>query len=233
MLNDEVGEVDAESTEGQDPSGIDIQEQPAEEEDANVSEDAKTQDQDSEAEEEADKKSSKPEPFHKHPAFQRMTRKNAKLAAQNEALTEQVSEMSNLMKEMIALQKGEEFKPEPKVDNAIPDAQELLDMEMEKLLQAEDLSSDEEQAVIKIAQKYKTDIGDGKAVFLPAKTALQIYRDSLENSGAGKRSVSTKPSSGAAEANVGKGRSQRKPAKSIAEAVWRAKQELAKQSKVI
>lgn len=169
-------------------------------------------------------KSSKPEQFNRHPAFQRLSRKNAKMSATVEAQKGQITELSGMVKEMLALQKGEEFTPEAKVtNNSLPDPQELLDMEMDKLLEKEDLGSEEEAAVIKIAKQYAHEVGEGK-VYLPAATALKIYRDS---SGSAKPSIPTKPSAKASERNVADMKTVKEPAKDVYEAARRAKARLA------
>ncbi|KKN56844.1 hypothetical protein LCGC14_0568260 [marine sediment metagenome] len=195
-----------------------------------VKEDAKIQEEKPKGEEEkpGEKEPSKPEPFHKHPAFQRMTRKNATLNTKVETLSAQNTEMGELMKEMIALQKNEDFKPSAKAEEGLPDPQELLDTEMDTLSSKENLSSEDEAEVIVIAKKYATDLGDGAKAFLPAETAYQILKDR----GTTKETVDTKPSSKAAEGAVTNPGKARTPAKSIGEAVARAKAIVAKNSKL-
>lgn len=172
--------------------------------------------------------SSKNEPFHKHPAFQRMTRKNAKLSTEVQVLREQNQEITESLKELIALQKGEEHKPSVKSEEKLPDPQELLDTEMDQLVSAHDLSAEEEAEVIEIAKKYAIDLGDGVKAFLPAETAYQILKD---RGGGSKETVPTRPSTATTEKNVANPGASGKPAKTIGEAVARAKAAIERQGK--
>ncbi len=225
-----AGDAATKAAAAQDAAGNQPPEKPVEVPPPPVKEDAKIQEEKPKGEDgkPVEKEPSKPEPFHKHPAFQRMTRKNATLGAKVEVQSKQITEMGELMKEMIALQKNEDFKPTVKKEEGLPDAQELLDSEMDTLISKNDLSAEDEAEVIKIAKKYATDLGDGAKAFLPAETAYQILKDKEGT----KETVVTKPSAAATEKNVADPAKTRTPAKSIGEAVMRAKAVLAKQSKL-
>jgi len=228
MAEDAAGVAATDAVVGQDPTEVSSQKQPEQEKSPNLSEENKTPEEKNDGDGKAETKDpEKLDRFDKHPGFQRMVRKNAKLSAEMGALKDQNAEFASLMKEMIALNKGEEYKPEPKAETAIPDAQDLLDNEMETLLQAEALSPQEEAEVVKIAQKYAQDLGEGKKIYLPAITAHEIWKDQQNDA---VPAVSTKPSSGVSEAKVAAPNTDRKPAKNVYEAVTRAKQMLAREN---
>ena len=230
MPEEKAGEATTKVATVQDTEGNQSPEKPVEVTSPPVKEDAKIQEEKPKGAEEKpeEKEPLKPEPFHKHPAFQRMTRKNATLSTKVETLAAQNTEMGELMKEMIALQKNEDFKPTAKVKESLPDPQGLLDSEMDTLTSKHDLSSEEEAEVIKIAKKYATDLGEGAKAFLPAETAYQILKDK----GTAKETVNTKPSAVATEKDVANPNKTRTPAKSIGEAVMRAKAIIARNSKL-
>lgn len=200
----------------------------------NASEGAKTQDakadsSDEEGANEQNKSSDKdkPAPFHKHPRFKRLISRNKRLEETAQTQTEQIGELKNLVQELLALNKNEEYKPEPKESkNSMPNADELLDMEMEDFLDDNDLSESEEIAIIDIAKKYAKKLPNGHEVYLSPDVAFQIYKDQQnlnKETTTSKETVNTKPSSRVSETDTTKENQSRPKAKSIAEAVARAK----------
>lgn len=113
-------------------------------------------------------------PFHKRPEFQRLSRQNRRLSDRVEEQSKQLSEAVELMRQLTALQKGEEYIPQKATDESM-DYDALIDREMEVLSSAEKLSPEEEDAVVQVAKEYAIESKGGK-VPLPLQTALQIYR---------------------------------------------------------
>jgi hypothetical protein len=197
--------------------------------DSNVSEDAKTQDGESESEadkpadeqkSESDDKKDIPQEFHKHPAWRRQQRNNRRLKAQVEQQSKDMSEMANLLKEVVALQKGEDYTPEQGEDT-VPDMAEVLDQEMDNLIdelskEGTNLTSSQEQEIMDIANEYGQDI-DGKQIPLSPKQAYKVYlklsggsKAATDNDGAEEepegteKKVSTRSSKTSGEKDLGK-----------------------------
>lgn len=168
-------------------------------------------------------KDDKLEPFHKHPGWQRMQRKLSKTAAENTVIREQLTEAMEVLKELVAEKRGDEYKPnKANTKISIPDAQELFDSEMENFLESNEISDEEEMAITEIAKKYTYEVAD-KKVYLPPTVAHQIYKDlQKETSSEKEQSVSTKPSSSANERVISGKDSNWKPARNLSEAADRA-----------
>jgi len=103
----------------------------------------------------------KPEPFDKHPAWQRMLRRSTRMEAQNHELRTTLTEALSTLKELAAAQKGEEYKPEPVKKQEEVDFTSYLDNEIEELSSKESLSSEAEAKIVEIAVKYAYTV-DGK-----------------------------------------------------------------------
>lgn len=181
-----------------------------------------------------DPTSDKPEPFHKHPAWQRQIRKNARLSTQLQESNKRNADLAHLIRESIAAQKGEEYKPEAssKDETSSFDPEVVLDDEMEEFSLKANLSIEEENAVMDIARKYGQDLGDGKKVYLPIKTAYAIYKDGKGGQGESVKdapkvdssTVSTKPTnSNVNENKVGDAATRDKQAATMQEARLRAR----------
>lgn len=213
---------------------VSSQEKSAPDESSNLSEEAKTQKDKSESPDEDGAKEKEKSPkeklrFDQHPGWKRRERKMAKQNTQLESQKTQITEMKDLMKEMIAAQKGEEFKPEEKTEDTVPGGDELLDMEMDKLLDETELSPEDEAEVIAISKRFETDLGDGNKVFLSPHIALQFMKELKEASQ--EEDVDTKPSKGVAESAVAKTAGNLPKPRSVEEAFAQAKRIIAASSK--
>lgn len=113
-------------------------------------------------------------PFHKRPEFQRLSRQNRRLADHVESQSKQLAEALEAIKELTALQKGEEYTPKAATPSSV-DYDALIDREMEALSSTENLSPSEEAAVIAIAKEYAIENGEER-IPLPLVNALKIYR---------------------------------------------------------
>ena len=237
MEEEKAGVADTSTAADQKSGQVSTEKNSASVSDSNHSEVAKTQDKETDISKEgkenkdkkpstSEEKSEKQEPFYKHPAFQRMSRKNAKLSTEVGAIKTQNAELVGLVKELMALTKGEEFKPEKVENTEMPDSQELLDIEMDQFTKKTDLSDTEETEIIDIAKKYSYEL-EGNKVYLPVSVAYQIYKDltskTVSSKETEKATVSTKPSPRANEKSVSTQGEGRPPARNLQEAIWRAK----------
>jgi len=230
-LEENAGAAATKAASGQKPGQVSTEKKSAPEDSPNLSEEAKTQEGSTErSKEEGAKeknKTSKEElRFDKHPAWMRRERKLQTQNAKIETQQKQIDDMSELMKEMIALQKGENFTPTKKTEDSAPHGQELLDLEMDRLIEKNDLSSEDEKRVIEFSKKFPTDIGDGKKVFLSPEIALALMKEAEKDKEESDIEVDTKPSKGAAESKVANQKENRPKAKDLAEATARAKRAL-------
>lgn len=216
MPDDNAGESGTKPEAGQKPDEVSTQEKSVQEKDPNVSEDAKTQEKepedpkDEKPKENKDVKKDEQLPFHKHPAWQRMLRKNEKANGLVRRQGEMLTELINTVKEIAAGQKGEEYKPKKTDDFEWDklDFDDVLDSEMEQLVTSlgkedVDLSPGDEEEIVEIAKKYSKEV-EGKKVYLSAPLAYQIWKDLQESKPEDKKKTSTKPSAGGSEKDVGK-----------------------------
>lgn len=113
-------------------------------------------------------------PFHKIPAFQRLARNAKRSEALVNRQSEQIKELTGLVKKMLSVQEGTEYVPEAPAADAV-DYEAMIDSEMSVLSDKEGLTPSEEQAVIEIAMENAIVSGDER-VPLPLENALKIYR---------------------------------------------------------
>lgn len=235
MADQDAGAEDTPTSESQEGSQVSTEKTPDHSEQKETSRQDEEQKSsqggnDDDSKKEKDEKKEKPsDNVFKHPAYQRQKRDLARTKATVEGLVKKSDEQMEVIKELLALQKGEEYEPSKKSDSELPDPDELLDGEMDALLQEEDLSPEVEDAVISIAKKYATDLGDGKKSYLPASTAYQIYKDTQTKEESKEeieedkeKKISTKPSGSARESAVKPGSESKKP-RDLSSAVDRAR----------
>jgi len=241
-MDNQAGVVAANATPIQEEGAISSQKNLDPQGKPNVNQDAKIEVKPEESDSSAKKdekddlsKKEKAEPYHKNPAFQRLIRNNKIQSAKMEVIEKKNQELINIVKEILATQKGEDYTP-TSPEKTIPDPQELFDLEMDKVLEDEDLSSEDEEGMINVAKKYTYELGDGTKVYLPAKVALQIFRDmkgkestpesekKVEEEPPKKSTPSTRPSSSAKkEADISKVDELKSKPKNIYDAIARAK----------
>lgn len=115
-------------------------------------------------------------PFHQDPAWQRLQRRSARNERLVREQTLQINQLLEGLKEIKALQKGEEYKPPENVDQ-MPDLESAFDDELDALSQTHSLSPEIESGVAEIAKKYAYTASDGTKIPLPAEQAYAIYLD--------------------------------------------------------
>lgn len=177
----------------------------------------------------------KDEPYHKTAAHQRQQRRIRKQNADIAKRDGQIDKLLEKVDQLTAVQKGEEYKPSEKDKAKTPDYQEMLDNELDDLSAKENLSNDDEVAILEIAEKYAFKNGDNK-IPLSANQAYAILKDRRgekpkEEGGSdtpkdeGKHSPNTRPSKKTAEVDKVKihGRQQGKDNRSLDQIVYEAK----------
>jgi len=125
-------------------------------------------------EETTERKKEEEEPFHKSARFQRMLRKTSQQGAIIEKQERQIEAMNEMLKEVLATAKGEDYVPPTKTEE-IPSPDELLESEMDAFTDSlkDDLTTEEESEIIEIAKKFKYKAGD-RDIYLPPEVAYQI-----------------------------------------------------------
>ena len=161
---------------------------------------------------EQDKKSESEEekelPFHKHPAWQKLYRRNRELKGEVHELKEGLQEVLKHLKGETESDEEEEKGNELKKTSSGSNLDDLLKKELESLAdtleeKGEDFSPEDEKQVADISKKYAATF-NGQKIYLPAESAYQIWKDlrALQSPESKPKTPDTRPSSRSREKNV-------------------------------
>lgn len=114
-------------------------------------------------------------PFHEDPVFNRLNRRTRRNEALIREQSETISSLKAGIEELLALQKGADYKPVEKTSEGSIDFEALMDSEMEILAEKEGLTPQEEAIVMEISKEHAITGADGESVPLPLENAFKIY----------------------------------------------------------
>lgn len=114
-------------------------------------------------------------PFHEDPVFNRLNRRTRRNEALIREQSETISSLKAGIEELLALQKGADYKPAEKTSEGPIDFEALMDSEMEILAEKEGLTPQEEAIVMEISKEHAIIGSDGESVPLPLENAFKIY----------------------------------------------------------